>query len=286
MITIKAYAKINLFLNVVGKRADHYHDLEMINAKIDLADVLHFRETKSKDRVTLHSNDLFLEHQPNLLKKVATYMMEQYARLQQIDITIEKTIPAGAGLGGNSADAAAIIKGIDEVFHLRLSPDEMRLIGLRFGADIPYCLTQGFAKVTGIGDIIEPLNFSLDEYKVLVLKPKVFVKTEDVFNLGDVLGFEHQDIQPLLSAIKAKNILDFLANMRNGLEKITFSLSPETSEAKQLIVKELGPDGAVMSGSGSTIIKILSAKDERISSFMTKNAEKYTIFLTNIINNE
>ncbi len=286
MTTIKAYAKVNLFLNVVGLRNDHYHDLEMINAKIDLADVLHFCDTQSNNQVTIHSNDLFLENQPNLLKKVATYMMEHYAKNHQLEITVEKNIPAGAGLGGNSADAAAIIKGINQLYHLNLSNEEMRLIGRLFGADIPYCLTEGFAKVTGIGDVIEPLQFSLDGYKVLVLKPKAFVKTEDVFNLGDAMGFEHQAIAPILAAIKSKNIPRFLSNMRNGLEKITFLLSPETLEAKQLIVRELGPDGAIMSGSGSTIIKIISEKDERISSFIAKNAEKYTIFLTNIINNE
>lgn len=286
MFTINAYAKINLFLNVVGKRNDGYHNLEMVNAKIDLADILSFEEIHNQSTVTIHSNDKFLEKEGNLLHRVAKYMMEYYAVGKSVLITVEKITPPGAGLAGNSTDAAAIIKGINQLFNLNLSYPQMEAIAVKFGADIPYCLYDSPAIVRGIGDQIELIKLPLDNCSVLALKPSDFVKTEDVFNLGDELGFDQFDIEPMLNAIHNHDQETFFQSMHNGLEKISFNLSKETMKAKTLICNELGSKGVIMSGSGSTILKVYQGKMNDFSDFFDKYVKKYLIFQANLINKE
>lgn len=286
MLTIKAYAKINLFLNVVGVKENGYHDLEMVNAKIDMADILRFEETFNQPVVVIKSNDLFLEKEGNLLYKVAHFMMNYYVLGKSIQITVEKNIPPGAGLAGNSTDAAAIIKGLNELFDLDLSNSQMEQIGSKFGADIPYCLYDQPAIVKGIGDIIEFVKLPLDNCKVLVVKPQVFLKTEDVFHLGDQIGFDQSDLMPMIDAINTQDQKAFIASMKNSLEKPSFEISPETKATKTLVCEELGCDGVIMSGSGSTILKVSQAKMNDFSAFFEKYVNKYMIFQANIVNKE
>ncbi len=286
MFTIKAYAKINLFLNVAGKRNDGYHNLEMVNAKIDLADILSFEEIQNQSTVKIQSNDKFLEKEGNLLHRVAKYMMEYYAVGKSVLITVEKIIPPGAGLAGNSTDAAAIIKGINQLFDLQLSYPQMEAIAVIFGADIPYCLYDSPAIVRGIGDQIELTKLPLENCSVLVVKPSDFVKTEDVFNLGDELGFTRFNIEPMILAINAHNQEAFLQSMHNSLESISFILSEETKLTKSLICNELGSEGVIMSGSGSTILKVVRGKMNEISDFFDKYVKKYLIFQAKLMNKE
>lgn len=283
---MKAYAKINLFLNVVGKRSDGYHDLEMVNAKIDLADTISFQEIDNPLPVTIKSNDKFLEKDGNLLYRVANYMMKQYVLEKSVLITIDKIIPAGAGLAGNSTDAATIIKGIDTLFNLQLSNLQMETIAVQFGADIPYCLYDLPAIVRGIGDRIDLTSLPLDDCSVLIVKPKDFVKTEDVFHLGDEIGFLTYDIQPMIKAIKNNNQEAFLQSMANSLETVSFLISEETKQTKSVICNELGPKGVIMSGSGSTILKIIQGKTNELFNFFEKYVNKYWIFQAKIINKE
>jgi 4-diphosphocytidyl-2-C-methyl-D-erythritol kinase len=286
VLTIKAYAKINLFLNVVGVKENGYHDLEMVNAKIDMADILRFEETFNQPAVVIKSNDLFLEKEGNLLYKVAHFMMDYYVLGKSIQITVEKNIPPGAGLAGNSTDAAAIIKGLNELFDLDLSNSQMEQIGSKFGADIPYCLYDQPAIVKGIGDIIEFVKLPLDNCKVLVVKPQVFLNTEDVFHLGDQIGFDQSDLMPMIDAINTQDQKAFIASMKNSLEKPSFEISPETKATKTLVCEELGCDGVIMSGSGSTILKVSQAKMNDFSAFFEKYVNKYMIFQANIVNKE
>ena len=286
VLTIKAYAKINLFLNVVGLKDNGYHDLEMVNAKIDLADTLYFEETFNHPAVIIKSNDLFLEKEGNLLYKVAHFMMDYYALGKSVKITVDKNIPAGAGLAGNSTDAAAIIKGLNQLFELNLSDSQMEQIGSKFGADIPYCLYDKSAIVKGIGDQIEFVKLPLENCKVLIVKPQVFLKTEDVFHLGDEIGFDPSDLSPMLDAIQARNQEAFISSMKNSLEKPSFKISQETKETKLLVCQELGSEGVIMSGSGSTILKVIPSKMNDISRFFEKYVNKYMIFQANIVNKE
>ncbi len=255
-----ARAKVNLFLNVKGRRNDGYHDLEMINARISLADDLSFTPG-GEERVVIHSNDPYLQNHENLVYYIARDLMESNAPDEHVTIEIDKRIPAGAGLAGNSADAAAILEGLNELFQWGMSPAVMKAIALRYGADIPYCFESRPALVEGIGERITPLDLDLSGYAVLLVHPKVFVATDQVFKKGDQVGFPTYDIRPVLEAIRKKNIPLLIQLVRNSLEEITFSLSPETKKAKDMLVALTGPDGVVMTGSGAAVLKIVIPSD-------------------------
>jgi 4-diphosphocytidyl-2-C-methyl-D-erythritol kinase len=272
----KAYAKVNLFLNVKGKRPDGYHDLEMINARIGLADDLAF--TPEGERlVTIRSNDRYLENHDNLVYHIARRLMETYAPSEHVTIDIDKRIPVGAGLGSNSADAAAVIEGLDELFQWNLPRKTMAEIAVLFGSDIPYCLETRPSLVEGIGEKITPLDLDLSNYGVILVQPKVFVATEQVFKKGDEIGFVTHDIGPVVEAIRQKNVEKMINLLRNGLEEITFSLSPKVKEAKALLVNTTGPRGVIMTGSGSTVIKIINMESFSIPDQLMSFSDKFSL---------
>lgn len=275
-VTWKANAKVNLFLNVKGKRGDGYHDLEMINARISLADELVFQPF-GEELVTIVSNDHYLETRTNLVYLIARELMEAHQSLGHVTITVDKQIPAGAGLAGNSADAAAVIHGLDALFGWNLSKRAKQAIGLRFGADIPYCLETGPALVEGLGERITPLDLDLSDYAVLLVFPKVFVATEQVFQKGDEAGFVSHDIRPVLEAIRRKDVPGMIDHLGNSLEEITFSLAPGTKEAKNLLTNLTGSRGVVMTGSGSSVLKIVNKENLSISDQLFSLSDRFSI---------
>lgn len=276
----KANAKVNLFLNVKGKRKDGYHDLEMINARISLADELVFRPV-GEELVTIVSNDHYLETRTNLVYLIAKELMEAHEPLGHVTITVDKRIPAGAGLAGNSADAAAVIHGLDALFGWNLSKRAKQEVGLRFGADIPYCLETGPALVEGLGERITPLDLDLSDYAVLLVFPKAFVATEQVFQKGDETGFVPHDIRPALDAIRRKDVPGLIDSLGNSLEEITFALSPGTKEAKILLTSLTGPRGVVMTGSGSSVLKIVNKENMTISDQLFSLSDRFSINIFN-----
>lgn len=260
----KAYAKVNLFINVLDKRKDGYHALQMVNAKIDLYDDITIEETDCRGMVMIRSNDMFLSNQNNVVFDVAKYMLEAHAPEKGVNITIEKNIPFGAGLAGNSADAACIIRLMDDLFDLNLSMQEMADIGLKFGADIPYCLYDGTAIVEGIGDKITPVEFPFEGQKLLLMHPKTFISTEKVFKKGDKLGFDNGDFDMIRKAIDTKDVDLFISHMHNALQAITISENEKIAVAYEEIEKKVGTDGVVMTGSGSTFVKVFPRENASV----------------------
>ncbi len=260
----KAYAKVNLFINVLDKRKDGYHALQMVNAKIDLYDDITIEETDCRGMVMIRSNDMFLSNQNNVVFDVAKYMLEAHAPEKGVNITIEKNIPFGAGLAGNSADAACIIRLMDDLFDLNLSMQEMADIGLKFGADIPYCLYDGTAIVEGIGDKITPVEFPFEGQKLLLMHPKTFISTEKVFKKGDKLGFDNGDFDMIRKAIDTKDVDLFISHMHNALQAITISENEKIAVAYEEIEEKVGTDGVVMTGSGSTFVKVFPRENASV----------------------
>ena len=215
MIQERAYAKVNLFLNVLDKRKDGYHNLEMFNVKVDLFDVLDLKTIDCPDTVIIKSNDLFLSSQENIVIQVAKYMLRTYQIKTGVEIKIDKKIPFGAGLAGNSADSAAVIKGINKLFELNLSLETMKEIGFMFGADIPYCLVDKPALVTGVGEIIEEVDINFDKYKLLLVNPREYIATKDVFSFGDKNKFETKDFKTIKGNIQANDIESLKKNLLN-----------------------------------------------------------------------
>lgn len=275
MIIEKAYAKVNLFINVVGARRDGYHELEMVNTKIDLYDTVKIEELDSPGLVIVKSNDLFLSNQNNLVIESARYMIKEYAPEKGVTVTIDKVIPFGAGLAGNSVDAAAIIRGIDKLFNLNIPLEDMQKLGIKFGADIPYCLVDYPAIVEGIGEKITEIEMDFKEYKVLLVNPREYISTQDIFTLGDRFGFENVSIKKIKKAIDKKNVDEFVKNMHNALEKIAINNNGRVKETYEHIKKELGEEGLTMTGSGSTFIKLFKGDGKLEKSFIEANKHRY-----------
>lgn len=276
MVKEKAYAKVNLFLNVLDKRKDGFHNLFMLNAKIDLYDTLTFKKLDDVNAVIIKSNDLFLSNEDNIVLQTANHMLKTYNIKSGLEITIDKKIPFGAGLAGNSADSAAVIKGIDSLFSLTLTPEEMKNIGVIFGADIPYCLTDKPAFVSGIGEVVEEIDLNLDDYQILLMNPKEYVNTKDIFELGDKVGYALGDSTAIKEIVKINDIEKLKMNLFNSLESITVNQYPIIKEFKDLIINELGLNGLIMTGSGSTFIKLIN-KGESFFDFISKYQHKYLI---------
>jgi len=279
LIEEKAYAKVNLFLNVLDQRKDGYHNLEMINAKIAFHDIIRIEKNPTPGLALIISNDLFLSNQNNVVHDIASEMLRLYAPREGVTIEIEKNIPFGAGLGGNSADAAAIIKGVDKLFGLGLTNEAMNEIALRFGADIPYCLCDYPALVEGVGDRITKLDIDLKPWKVLLVNPKVFVSTASAFNLGKKNGFDNTAIEPIKAAIDKADIAVIKDLVHNAFTDIVLNQYPEIKEVYELIKSHLDESGLVMSGTGSTFIKMVGQTEKSLTDFIAEFSDKYFIGL-------
>jgi len=282
MIIEKAYAKVNLFLNVLDKRKDGYHNLEMLNVKIDLFDTLEFKLIDCPETVIIKSNDLFLSNQENVVIQVARYMCRTYDIKSGLEIKIDKRIPFGAGLGGNSADSAAVIKGINKLFELNLSQKEMQEIGIMYGADIPYCLTDKAAIVTGIGEVIEEIDLDFSNYHLMLINPREYISTKEVFEKADKEKLEVFDFNEVRKFINENDIDSLKEKLFNSLECIVEKNFSVISRFKQTLVNELGDKGLVMTGSGSSFIKLIDKKKD-FSRFINAFKGKYLIKINDIL---
>ncbi len=180
-ISVKAPAKINLFLKVLGKREDGYHDIYSWFQAINLYDYLTFEITSKPDiRLSLDNDADLPIDENNLVVKTARLMKERFGITEGLEIDLQKHIPIAAGLGGGSSDAAGTIYAINELFGLGLSNEEMRAIGLEIGSDVPFFFSSGQAEVTGRGEIIKDIALPLD-YKVLLVVPDISVSTAESY---------------------------------------------------------------------------------------------------------
>ncbi|WP_249029310.1 4-(cytidine 5'-diphospho)-2-C-methyl-D-erythritol kinase [Tannockella kyphosi] len=256
---IRAYAKVNLALDVVRKREDGYHDLEMIMAPIELHDLLYVDKIQ-EGIIVESSNPTIPTDQRNIAYQVASLMIERYQINGGVKIFIYKHIPSQAGLAGGSADGAAVIKAINYLYHLGLSYRDMAELGKEVGADIPFCIYERLALVKGIG---EKLNFIQNNFEayLLLVKPKKGVSTKKAFETLNIEKAIHHDCMTMKKALEEDNYPVVVSQLQNTLELPSIGMVPEIEEIKKEII-ELGFDGALMSGSGSCVFGI--TRDEQI----------------------
>jgi 4-diphosphocytidyl-2-C-methyl-D-erythritol kinase len=280
-LVLKAHAKINLSLDVLKRRDDGYHDLKMVMQTLALHDKITLEKTED-NLIYLEPGLKWLPSGPdNLAYKAAALIMEQCGIKNGIRITIEKRIPVAAGLAGGSADAAAVLKGINTMFDIGLTQEELMEMGKSLGADVPYCIVGGTMLAEGIGDKLTRLN-PFGGFDVILLKPKVGVSTSWVYkNLDLNKVISRPDTELILSAIAEKNIGILAKNMKNVLEDVTVPRYPVIQQAKDKL-KSLGALGSMMSGSGPTVFglfdcghadlrKALSgSRDPRWYTYLTK----------------
>lgn len=248
----RAYAKINLCLDVVGKREDGYHDLKMIMVPINFYDVL---EMEFAPDTTLELNRDYLPiNDKNTIIKAIHIMQEKYNITEEFRCRLEKHIPTRAGLAGGSADAAAAIRMINRMCNLHLTKDEMIAVGKEVGADVPFCILNRPAFVEGIGEKITTFSCSPDFY-LLLIKPRKGVSTAEAFHIVDEQEGIHPDCKAMQEALEYNDYDDIISSLGNSMENAAMTLVPEIRKAKQDLL-DLGFDGVLMSGSGSTVFGI------------------------------
>lgn len=249
---VKAYAKINLFLNVLGKREDGYHDLEMVNITVGLCDVINLELTDGE--VIVKTSKKELNGNNNLAYKAAVYLKKIFNVKKGVKIFIEKNIPVGGGLAGGSADCAATIEALNELWGLGLSDIELFNICKNFGSDTPYCLYKAPAIVKGRGFDITPIDIDITNYEISLFSPNVEVSTGHVFT--HLIDAPKYSLDEAIKCLESKDYNTFIKGLNNSLQETTFKLYPEVKNRYELLKKVYGEEGLFMSGSGSTLVKI------------------------------
>lgn len=279
---IKAYAKINISLDIVGKReSDGYHLLKMIMQNIDLYDEISIE--KQKEDITISCNKSYVPTDSrNLAYKAASLFKETYNIEDGVHIDIVRNIPVSAGLAGGSTDAAAVLKLMNKIFKVNASNKELMALGLKLGADIPYCINGGTALCEGIGEKITTLAPFKDKILVLV-KPSFGVSTKEVykaFNLDRVRV--HPKTENLIEAMEQDNLYYVANNMKNLLENVTLRKHNILIKIKE-DMNRYGAVGSMMSGSGPSVFAFFDdmLKAQRCYEKMKENHRE--VFLTRTI---
>lgn len=266
-IRVKAYAKVNLALDVLKRRADGYHEVKMIMQTIDLYDDLYIKRVK-EPRILITANLKFLPlDENNLIYKAAKLFFETCGISEGICVDLKKHIPVAAGMAGGSADAAAVLYGMNELFQTGLSVTELMKMGVKIGADVPYCLMQGTALAEGIGEKLTELP-PMIECPVLAAKPGIHVSTAFVYGNLNLAGVTHPDIDAQIDAIEKHDLKTAAACMGNVLESVTVSRHPVIEEIKHYM-KSNGALNAMMSGSGPTVFGLFEDEKTAKSAYRT-----------------
>lgn len=278
---IKAYAKINLSLDVIGKREDGYHLLAMLMQTIDLYDIININ--KVSKGINLSSNKSYLPNDDrNLCYKAAKLFIEKYEIKEGIDIYIKKNIPVAAGLAGGSTDAAAVIKAMNDIYEVNASNEELMELALKIGADVPYCIIGGTALCEGIGEKVRKLN-SFNNHILVVIKPPFGVSTKEVYqNLDTSKIYKHPDTMHLIEAIEDDDLNYVSKNMKNVLENVTLRKHNILKDIKNSMFK-YGALGAMMSGSGPTIFGFFEDMLKAQNCFEKLKLKYNEVFITRTI---
>ncbi|MGE8207422.1 4-(cytidine 5'-diphospho)-2-C-methyl-D-erythritol kinase [Heyndrickxia sp. NPDC080065] len=254
-IFIKAPAKINLTLDVLNKRSDGYHEVEMIMTTIDLSDRIGLSEIK-EDKIRIISQNRFVpDDQRNLAYQAAKVLKEKFKIKQGVSITIDKAIPVAAGLAGGSSDAAATLRGLNQLWNLGLTLDEVAEIGAEIGSDVSFCVYGGTALAKGRGEKITHLPAPPNCW-VILAKPSIGVSTADVYRNLDLTTIRHPNSNAMIDAIYNGNYEAICKEMGNVLETVTLKTHPEVQHIKEQM-ERFGADAVLMSGSGPTVFGLV-----------------------------
>ncbi len=280
-MVIKAYGKINISLDAIDKREDGYHLLKMIMQQIELYDEIDIN--KANEGITITCNKYFIPtDDKNLAFKAAELFMKTYNINEGVRIHIQKNIPVAAGLAGGSTDAAAVLKGMRNIFKVKASDEELMKLGETLGADIPYCFVGGTALCEGIGEIITPLR-PFDNKILVLVKPNFGVSTKTVYKDLDISKIrKHVKTDRLLEAIEKDDLKSVCYHMKNVLENVTIIKHKSIKNIKKHMV-EMGAINSMMSGSGPTVFGFFDdiLKAQRCYEYFNKDYQE--VFITRTI---
>ena len=258
-LSLKAYGKINLGLDVLRRRDDGYHEVRMIMQTVGIYDRIDliYKETPG---ITVETNLYYLpDNENNLVYKAAKLLMDEFHVQKGVHIRLRKYIPVAAGMAGGSSDAAAVLFGVNKMFSLGLTTEQLMDRGVKIGADVPYCVMRGTALSEGIGEILTPLPVP-PQCQVLIAKPGISVSTKFVYenlHANELRPEQHPDIEGMMEAIKQKDLYGIADRFGNVLENVTIPAYPVIQEIKDLMLEQ-GAIGALMSGSGPTVFGLFT----------------------------
>ncbi|MCZ0755777.1 4-(cytidine 5'-diphospho)-2-C-methyl-D-erythritol kinase [Anoxybacillus sp. J5B_2022] len=254
-LLVKAPAKINLSLDVLHKRPDGYHEVKMVMTTIDLADRIELVPLAS-DAIKIVSHNRFVpDDHRNLAYQAAKLLKETFGIRKGVAISITKTIPVAAGLAGGSSDAAATLRGLNKLWQLGLTLDELAELGAKIGSDVSFCVYGGTALATGRGEKIEHIPAPPPCW-VILAKPTIGVSTADVYRNLNLQRIIHPDVDGMVQAIKDRDYERICSLVGNALEDVTLRMHPEVAHIKEQM-KRFGADAVLMSGSGPTVFGLV-----------------------------
>ncbi|MDD2553302.1 MAG: 4-(cytidine 5'-diphospho)-2-C-methyl-D-erythritol kinase [Desulfotomaculaceae bacterium] len=258
-ITAVARAKINLTLDILGQRPDGYHEVEMVMQSIELHDSIEF--TSAGRGIILAVEGADLDPGPDNLVCRAAELLRRRGKIKSgVKIRLVKAIPVAAGLGGGSANAAAALKGLNELWETRLSLSELMSLGAQLGSDVPFCLLNGTALATGRGEQLEQLP-PCPRLGLVLVKPQLSVSTASVYRAYTPgPGVNRPDNRAMISAIRDKDISSIAQNLANALESVTTRMHPEIERVKAKLI-QAGALGVLMSGSGPTVFGLAADQE-------------------------
>ena len=285
-LELKALGKINLGLDVLGRRENGYHDVRMVMQTLYLYDNVTLQK-KSAPGIEIDSNLFYLPNdEDNIAWKAAKLLIDEFDIKDGIRIHLDKHIPVAAGMAGGSSNAAAVLYGMNQMFRLGLSQKELMERGVKLGADVPYCIMRGTALAEGIGEQLTALP-PMVKCPILIAKPQISVSTKFVYeNLKLDENTVHPDIDRLVEDIRRKDLAAITSDMGNVLETVTIPNYPVIAEIKEHMM-EHGAAGAMMSGSGPTVFGLFDDKEKAVAAYEAMQASGLAkqVYLTSIYNN-
>ncbi|WP_317853915.1 4-(cytidine 5'-diphospho)-2-C-methyl-D-erythritol kinase [Chakrabartyella piscis] len=283
-IRLKARAKINLTLDVVGKREDGYHLLESVMQTVALYDGITI-ERIPEDEIIIEANLRWLPtDRRNLAYRAAELMRETYSITEGVKIQMDKRIPVAAGLAGGSADCAAVLVGMNRLFSLGVKKRELQRLGAILGSDIPYCIQRGTALAEGVGDVLTPIKKGCPMCYVVLAKLPVSMSTAVVYGglqLDETIV--HPDTKGMLAAMEAGDVQAMGRCLGNVLETVSIPMQPKIAQLKQEMIA-LGAEGALMSGSGPTVFGLFQeeAVAKKVATKIRRKFGLKEVFVTRI----
>ncbi len=283
---LQAFVKINLGLDVLGKREDGYHEVRMIMQTIRMYDQLDMRKSVEPG-IHLTTNKKYIPvDENNLVWRAAKLMMDTCGIMEGVSIHLHKVIPVAAGMAGGSSDAAATLVGMNRLFHCGLSKEKLMELGVQIGADVPYCVLRGTALAEGIGEKLTVLP-PMPDCWILIGKPGISVSTKYVYTTLDLnTDTVHPDIDGMKKALEDGNLYGITERMGNVLQDVTIPAYPEVERIKEQM-KALGAVNAMMSGSGPTVFGIFDneEKAQKACQKLRESGSCQQVFLTVPFNN-
>jgi 4-diphosphocytidyl-2-C-methyl-D-erythritol kinase len=260
-VRLRAFAKVNYALDVLGLRVDGYHEIRTVMQSISLADEVELRRAASGFALTLEPEAVEIGPPERNTVYLAWRSLQRLTGEElPVEVTLHKRIPAGAGLGGGSGDAAAVLVGMNEIFGLGLSVNELREAGVGIGADVPFCISGGTALGEGVGEILTPL-VAPPAHRLVLAKPLESVETASIYRAYNGTKTESARIvEPVVSALHAGSVSDLALAVGNDLAPVTRDLVSEVATLERTLLAS-GAIGAAMSGSGTAVYGIFAGKE-------------------------